>query len=186
MMAHHLPNPFVRLTCPSVYYDRANTRHEQVEFRSGCVLVLSWFWVCRQPGGINRSGVSHSKGRMIQAYISLGVVLTRIRYTYLLLDGFIGNTNYTFVNSTRTSNARINKLFAKAKDAPFISYDQEFLDILGPNPEVKLVAERPNNDFAFEMGVWIPERNEVWFTSPVSSQGITESAFIIQFHFEYG
>ena len=47
-----------------------------------------------------------------------------------------------------------------------LAYDQEFLDILGSNPEVKLVSER-NNDFAYEMGVWVPERNEVWFTSAV-------------------
>lgn len=85
----------------------------------------------------------------------------------MLPNGFTGNTNYTFVNSTHTSNERINRLLSSAKDAPFISYDQEFLDILGPNPEVKLVAERPGNYFAHEMGVWVPERDEVWFTSSI-------------------
>src|ERR1700760_953328 len=75
-------------------------------------------------------------------------------YTYLLPDGFKGNSNYTFANGTHTSSNHINSLLESASKAPFISYDQEFLDILGSNPEVKLVAER-NNDFAYEMGVWV-------------------------------
>ena len=93
-------------------------------------------------------------------------------YTYLLPDGFTGNTNYTFVNGTHTSNSDINGLLAAAKNAPFISYDQEFLNMLGPNPEVNLVEARPVDQFAYEMGVWVPERNEVWFTSAVE-QGRT-------------
>ena len=88
-------------------------------------------------------------------------------YTYLLPTGYTGDTNYTFVNGTKTSNDSINSLLEQASKAPFISYDQEFLDILGPNPEIKLVEERPGNYFAYEMGVWVPERNEVWFTSAV-------------------
>lgn len=87
-------------------------------------------------------------------------------YQHILPNGFSGNTNYTFVNSTQTSNSSLNSLFASAKDSPFISYDQAFLDILGSNPIVDLVEQR-DNLFAYEMGVWVPERNEVWFTSAV-------------------
>ena len=96
------------------------------------------------------------------------IISVPYEYTYLLPDGFRGNTNYTFVNGTHTSDGNINSILNAAKHAPFISYDQEFVDILGPNPEVQLIEEREKGDaFAYEMGVWVPERNEVWFTSSV-------------------
>jgi gluconolactonase len=98
---------------------------------------------------------------------SQNVVSVPQQYTYLLPDGYEGNTNYTFVNGTHTSSNKVNSILTAAQKAPIISYDQEFLDIVGSNPEVKLIEERQNDDFAYEMGVWVPERNEVWFTSAV-------------------
>ena len=98
---------------------------------------------------------------------SANIVSIPQQYTYLLPNDFTGNTNYTFVNGTHTSSQKINSLLTEAKNSPFISYDQEFLDILGSTPEVNLVAERATDEFAYEMGVWVPERNEVWFTSAV-------------------
>lgn len=106
------------------------------------------------------------------------IVSIPTEYTYLLPDGFDGNSNYTFVNGTTTSNSTINRLFASAKAAPFISYDQEFTDLVGPNPEIKLIEERPEgHDFAYEMGVWVPERNSVWFTSSVSGDRIPPALY---------
>jgi hypothetical protein len=79
------------------------------------------------------------------------VVSIPYEYTYLLPNNFDGNSNYTFVNGTQTGSNKINSLFEKAKQAPIISYDQEFLDIVGSNPEVTLVAERAEgHDFAYE------------------------------------
>lgn len=44
--------------------------------------------------------------------------------------------------------------------------DSEFLSIIGQNATAQLIASR-NIDFAFEAGIWVPERNEVWFSSLV-------------------
>lgn len=94
-------------------------------------------------------------------------------YTHLLPDGFIGNLNYTFVNGTHVpGNSSINQLLGEASRAPFISFDQEFLDILGENPDVKLVEYKKDDKFAFEFGVWVPERHEIWFTSSVEQPNI--------------
>ena len=98
---------------------------------------------------------------------SSNVVSVPQQYTYLLPNGFQGNTNYTFVNGTHTSSSEVNSILTAAKKAPIISYDQSFLDIVGSDPEIHLVEERSTDDFAYEMGVWVPERNEVWFTSAV-------------------
>lgn len=100
-------------------------------------------------------------------------------YTYLLPDGFTGNVNYTFVNSTSTSNSTINNLLHSASQAPFIAYDQSFLDILGPNPQASLIQDRTDSNdlFAYEAGVWVPERHEVWFTSDVA-QGMQRPSMI--------
>jgi gluconolactonase len=83
--------------------------------------------------------------------------------TYLLPPEYSGNLTQNFVD-TKTTNASENAIFATAKKAPFISYDPEFTAILGPNPTLKLVAQR-EAPFADEAGVWVSDRNEVWFTS---------------------
>jgi gluconolactonase len=83
--------------------------------------------------------------------------------TYLLPPRYSSELQAGFVN-TNTTNKSYNDLLASAAAAPFISYSQEFLDILGPNPTLKLIAER-TYAFAGEAGVWAPDRNEVWFTS---------------------
>lgn len=100
---------------------------------------------------------------------SNSVVSIPYEYTYLLPDAFNGNVNYTFVNGTSTGNSSIDSLLRSAAQAPFIAYDQAFLDILGPNPTADLVLDRTasGDQFAYEAGVWVPERNEVWFTSSV-------------------
>lgn len=85
--------------------------------------------------------------------------------TYLLPPGgFEGNIVESFVRSTTTSDASINDLLRSAIDKPFISYSDEFLQLLGPSPTIQLVDSRESN-FAGEAGVWIPERHEVWYTT---------------------
>ncbi|KAK6216858.1 hypothetical protein QIS74_06972 [Colletotrichum tabaci] len=92
------------------------------------------------------------------------IVSVPYELTYLLPSRFEGNIFYTFVNGTSTANETISDLLDRAKGAPFISYDDEFLSLLGPNPEPQLVDEREVN-FAAEAGVWISARNEVWYTT---------------------
>lgn len=95
-------------------------------------------------------------------------------YTYYLPDGFegvipqatnIGNVTSTFVNSTTTNNETIAEALAVAAAAPFISYSDEFLELLGPDPSFQLIEDRPGELFAFEGAIWIPNRRQVWFTS---------------------
>lgn len=83
--------------------------------------------------------------------------------TYLL-PPFSEDLSGTFVNGTHTNNDSVNALFASGAAAPFISYSQEFSDIIGTNAQIELV-EKQNSMFAFEAGVWIPDSNEVWFSS---------------------
>lgn len=102
------------------------------------------------------------------------IVSLPYEYTYLLPDGFegvipqatnIGNVTSTFVNSTITENETIANALADAATAPFISYSDEFLELLGSNPAIELIEDRPGEYFAFEGAIWIPNRRQVWFTS---------------------
>lgn len=83
--------------------------------------------------------------------------------TYLLPPQYSGELQQNFVD-TNTTNTTENAQLAAAQKAPFISYDPEFTALLGPNATLKLVAER-EAPFADEAGVWVSDRNEVWFTS---------------------
>jgi gluconolactonase len=86
------------------------------------------------------------------------------KLTYLLPCKFDGSIAQTFVTSTSTSDPKVNNILKSARDKPFISYDDDFLALLGPDPKPELIEERDSN-FAGEAGVWIPERDEVWYTT---------------------
>ncbi|KAF7325479.1 D-lactonohydrolase-like protein [Mycena kentingensis (nom. inval.)] len=47
----------------------------------------------------------------------------------------------------------------------FQIFDPAFLDILGPNPSLRLIASNESFAFAHEAPVWIPETGEVFFCS---------------------
>ncbi|KAH6644198.1 hypothetical protein C7974DRAFT_467871 [Boeremia exigua] len=83
--------------------------------------------------------------------------------TYKLPE-FNGSIFHSFVNGTQTADPEVNSLFKSATQVPFISFDDEFLALLGSNPDPVLIEERQSN-FAGEAGVWIKERNEVWYTT---------------------
>ena len=84
--------------------------------------------------------------------------------TYLLPPGFQGNASQDFLQ-TVTGNRTIDGNLAQAELASFISYDQEFLDLLPSNASLHLVAEMAY-PFADELGAWVWDRDEVWFTGP--------------------
>lgn len=86
--------------------------------------------------------------------------------TYLLPPTFSGNISLNFID-TNTTNSTLDTLFAQARSSPFISYSSEFTSLLGPNPQIKLIAQDPNYAFAYEAGVWVPQKHEVWFTSTI-------------------
>ena len=95
--------------------------------------------------------------------------------TYLLPPTYSGNLEQGFVD-TNATDAAVNTAFPKAQRAPFIAYDPEFAAILGPNATLNLVAER-DSPFAGEAGIWVPNRNEVWFTS--NTQNDSESLMVL-------
>ncbi|OCK82016.1 hypothetical protein K432DRAFT_441903, partial [Lepidopterella palustris CBS 459.81] len=94
------------------------------------------------------------------------------QYTYLLPNTFNGTITEPFVDIT-TKNTTIDTLLAAAKNATFISYDPSFNLLLGPNPHADIIATSTLPSF-FEAGVWVPERNEVWFTSDAGLQNPTD------------
>ncbi|KAI9642997.1 hypothetical protein NHQ30_008731 [Ciborinia camelliae] len=115
------------------------------------LLIILWFYACLAPADatLNLS---------LDAIISIDPELT-----YLIFPDYHGNITQNFID-TKTSNTSISTLLASAKSAAFISYDPDFLSILGKNPKANLVAQR-NYSFANEAGIWVPDHNEVWFTS---------------------
>lgn len=49
------------------------------------------------------------------------------------------------------------------KDKPFHIYDDEFYDVIGPNPSLTLLAQTESDPVFHEAFVWYPPTNEVFF-----------------------
>ncbi|KAI1328008.1 hypothetical protein F5Y16DRAFT_398881 [Xylariaceae sp. FL0255] len=76
---------------------------------------------------------------------------------------FNGSFTKPFVD-TALPNPSIAVLLHHAHDSTFISFDSEFNAIVGPSPHVTIAASSPE-PFAFEAGIWVPPRNQIWFTA---------------------
>lgn len=51
-------------------------------------------------------------------------------------------------------------------EAPFFQvFSRDFLRVLGPAPKVRLIAEHRTWNFAHEAPIWVPETDEVFFSS---------------------
>jgi gluconolactonase len=94
-------------------------------------------------------------------------------YTYLLPEPFdgpisvLGNFSTNYLSTT--SNKTVNDLFARAKKSTYYAFDQEFYEILGGHsPDISLIGSS-SKDLFNEGGTWLPDRNEVWFTSLLPS-----------------
>lgn len=86
-------------------------------------------------------------------------------YAYLLPLPFEGNITQNFIDTT-SSNASLDTLFAAARNATYIAYDEDFYSILGPSPTIQLIEYKNETvPFAEEAGIWVPNHNQVWFTS---------------------
>lgn len=57
------------------------------------------------------------------------------------------------------------KLAIFRKGKPFVAHDHAFLKLLGPSPNLRIIARQPGKAFAHEAGIYVPDRDEVWFTS---------------------
>ena len=87
---------------------------------------------------------------------------------------FVHLTGYQFVdplsfNVLGSSGPFRNdsELFNPTNSEPpfFQIFDEEFLNILGPNPSIKLIASNDTFAFAHEAPVWIPSTDEIFFAS---------------------
>lgn len=87
-------------------------------------------------------------------------------YSYLLPLPFSGNLSLDFVGGTSVANEKVADDLSRAAKSPFISYSEEFDDLLG---DASLVTAIPEAPFPFtwagEAGIWVPDRNEVWCVS---------------------
>ena len=104
-------------------------------------------------------------GALLTSVVATGnqTVFINPELTYHLPPTYSGSLLGGFVD-TNTTNAAENALLATAEGAVFVAYDEEFMTIIGSNPKLELVAES-DTPFAGEAGVWVSDKNEVWFTS---------------------
>ena len=96
-------------------------------------------------------------------------------HAYLLTPSFTGgevDSINTWTATTNTTDSALNSALRAASNASFISYDDQFLAIVGTNSSFNLVDQRPG-DWAAEGGAWAWDRDEVWFTSGVGAQNAT-------------
>ncbi|KAI1618830.1 hypothetical protein EDD36DRAFT_43572 [Exophiala viscosa] len=84
--------------------------------------------------------------------------------TVVLPATFSSNYSLRFVDTVIPPSSPVDTLLASAENATFISYSQDFLDILGPSPSARRIAGPLEAEFAYEAGAYDPELNSVWFT----------------------
>ncbi|EOO00188.1 putative calcium-dependent phosphotriesterase protein [Phaeoacremonium minimum UCRPA7] len=98
------------------------------------------------------------------------------KLTYLLPEGYVGNINKHFIDTT-TSDASINELLGSARNATFYSYDTEFDFIVGNSPTIRTIyASNATFSYINEAGVWVPELNQLYCTS---SGGDSEPYYVL-------
>ena len=96
--------------------------------------------------------------------------------TFLLPRPFSANATQGFVDTTFSGDTSLQEEFAAAQTAAFVTYEPDFDSIIGSSPRAEIVASY-STPTAYEAGVWLPDRNEVWFTNPVP--GMTSSLYVL-------
>lgn len=94
------------------------------------------------------------------------------RYSYNLSPPFSSNLELGWLADTYTGSQAETELLRDGARSGFIIYDDEFSNIIGPDPRYELVIQS-NESLAFEGGAWDSERNEVWFSSAVTRYNVT-------------
>ncbi|KAI0098629.1 gluconolactonase [Nemania sp. FL0031] len=68
------------------------------------------------------------------------------------------------------------------QEKPFHVYDDEFYDVIGPNPTLTLIASSETDPLFHEAVVWYPPTNEMFFVqnagAPAAGTGLNKSAII--------
>ena len=85
--------------------------------------------------------------------------------TYLLPENFTSNLHDTFLNSTSTSDHRVNGLLASAVNSVATCYDTSQVSFCGQDLVAEVLLNWPDSGAFYEAGIYIPSVNEVWFTS---------------------
>ncbi|KAI1146614.1 gluconolactonase [Nemania diffusa] len=71
---------------------------------------------------------------------------------------------------------------AALKEKPFHVYDDEFYEVIGPNPTLTLIASSGTDPLFHEAVVWYPPTNEMFFVqnagAPAAGTGLNKSAII--------
>lgn len=88
------------------------------------------------------------------------------QYTYLLPQPYEANLTQDFISGTSLNNKTVAYSLSEAQSSPFVSFSQEFEDLIGTASLQTIVA---CTSFPFtwagEAGIWVPDLNQVWFTS---------------------
>lgn len=65
---------------------------------------------------------------------------------------------------------------------PFLIFDDEFYDVIGPNPSLTTIASSDSNPLFHEAVTWVPETDEVYFVQnagPIAAgTGLNKSSII--------
>ncbi|CAG8446499.1 1710_t:CDS:1 [Diversispora eburnea] len=69
-----------------------------------------------------------------------------------------------YSNTQVNDNPKASEFFKQLENTTFVTYDQTFDDIIGPNPKLEVLATA-QYPFAHEAGVYVMKSNEVFFTS---------------------
>ncbi len=121
-------------------------------FESSYHIPRGWCGVprCVSPSSVRGTSETSHKAKSAEAY-----------FQYISPSSFavLGSSYDWRVNSSMTFNPTNSS-------APiFQIFDPNFLSILGSEPSLRLVASNPDFAFAHEAPVWVPDSDEVFFTS---------------------
>lgn len=76
-------------------------------------------------------------------------------YYYLLPEGYKGNINRNFIDTT-TGNSSIDAILAEARNATFYAYHDEFSAIVDSSPKITTIRATDSVfEAAKEGGVWV-------------------------------
>ena len=89
-----------------------------------------------------------------------------IEYSYKLNSpDFNSSLAASWLGSTSDTNSTTTSVLHDAAEEDTFAYDDELYQIFGYKPQSELVAQR-DHPFAAEAGVWVWDRDDIWFTGP--------------------
>ncbi|KAK4149826.1 hypothetical protein C8A00DRAFT_37576 [Chaetomidium leptoderma] len=128
---------------------------------------LSWFGVLGQGVG----ALSHDDAIPPQAQV-IDQRSFNVLYSASPLSDPDGNAQFSPPGTTRESLV----------GRPFHIYDEEFLDIIGPNPTLTLLNHTESDPIFHEAPVWYPAKDEMFFVQNAGAKaagtGLAKSAII--------